>query len=114
MRARSKVLAGLAALWFSTGAASAAGDAVRAPQRFLTPARADGINDAAVFGPDACEVFVYDLAGRLFYRAARQGGAPLSWNGRDQTGRLAASGVYVARIKACSGGEAYQSFALAK
>lgn len=103
-----------AVLWLSLTGVFAQGDQARAPQKFLTPARADGFNDAAVFGPDACEVNVYDIGGRLFYRASRQGGAPLTWNGRDETGRMAASGVYVAKIRVCSGGEVYQSFALAK
>ncbi len=85
--------------------------AARAPQRFLTPARADGINDAAFFGPAAARVTIFDLRGRRVYEAE---GAALHWDGRDGSGRLVESGLYIARIRKTDGGACYQSFAVAK
>ena len=83
----------------------------RAPQRFLTPANADGVNDAAVFGPAAADVSIRDLRGHEVFRGS---GAGIVWNGRDSAGRLVESGVYVARIKRVDGKALYQSFAIAK
>jgi hypothetical protein len=103
----------LAALFAAFSAVAGEPDLARAPQKFLTPALADGVNDAAVFGPDAAEVAVFDIAGRRVFRAER-GGDPIRWNGRDESGRLVASGVYVARIRSASGGRQYQTFAVAK
>ncbi|MBI4423667.1 MAG: hypothetical protein HY554_08070 [Elusimicrobia bacterium] len=87
----------------------------RAPQRFLSPALADGVNDAAVFGPRAAEVRVFDAQGREVFHAARPaGGSPIVWNGRDAAGRLVESGVYIARVKKDDGETSYQSFAIVK
>ncbi|HVE14079.1 MAG TPA: fibronectin type III domain-containing protein [Elusimicrobiota bacterium] len=86
----------------------------RAPQKFLTPARADGINDSATFGAGADEVNVYDLKGRSVFHASQQGGAPIAWNGRDGLGRVVESGVYIAKIRQKDDGVLYQSFAVAK
>ena len=52
---------------FPGGAAETGPAAARAPQRILTPARADGINDRAVFGPEAREVSIVDLRGRRVF-----------------------------------------------
>ena len=95
---------------FSVAAVVPDADA-RAPQRFLTPARADGVNDAALFGPGAVHVDVFDLRGRKVYETA---GSGLRWDGRDAGGRLVESGVYLARITKTDGGRCYQSLAVAK
>ena len=109
------MIAALAALLLALAVSpsEAAGNA-KAPQRFLSPARRDGVNDFAVFGPDAAEVRVYDRKGRLVFRASRQGVAPIVWDGRDGSGRVREPGVYVARIKTTDGALAYQTFVLVK
>jgi hypothetical protein len=86
----------------------------KAPQKFLSPGLADGINDVATFGPNAEEVTIYDIKGRLVYHASQQGGAPIVWNCKDGSGRIDASGVYIAKIKTNGSGVLYQSFALVK
>lgn len=86
----------------------------RAPQKILSPALRDGINDEAAFGTEAAEVDIYDLKGRVVFRAERQGGAPIVWDGRDGSGRVRESGVYLARIKKADSGVLYQSFVLVK
>lgn len=86
---------------------------IKAPQKFLTPATQDGINDKAVFGPDAQEVTIVDLRGRQVFRASKTG-ANIAWDCRDGAGRTLSSGVYVARIKASDSHFVYQSFAIAK
>lgn len=85
----------------------------RAPQKFLSPARADGVNDLALFGPGAQEVSIFTLRGRRVAERERSS-AGLSWNGRDESGRLVASGVYIAKIRKTDGGTCYQSFAVVK
>lgn len=87
---------------------------VRARERFLSPGLRDGVNDIAVFGPDADEVMIFDLRGRRVFRQVRQGAARLSWDGRDELGRPLESGLYIARVKHDGGSPVYQSFALAK
>ncbi|UPT75130.1 MAG: fibronectin type III domain-containing protein [Elusimicrobiota bacterium] len=86
----------------------------RAPQRLLSPARADGVNDSAVFGAAASEVAVYDISGRRVFQGSRSGSAPLVWNARDGAGRVVESGVYIARIRGAGDGVVYQSFVVAK
>ncbi|MBI4424425.1 MAG: hypothetical protein HY554_11885 [Elusimicrobia bacterium] len=86
----------------------------RAPQRFLSPALADGINDQAVFGPRAREFAVFDAQGRRVFQGARAGTGPLAWSGRDAAGRLVESGVYLIRIRKDDGDTAYQSLAIVK
>ena len=94
-------------------AAAAAADPARAAERFLTPAVADGINDLAHFGAQASEVTIFDIRGRRVYHGSRQGGT-LTWNGRDLTGRVVESGVYIAKVIRDDGKAVYQSFAVAK
>lgn len=88
-------------------------DAAKAPQRLLSPALVDGVNDFAVFGAGAAEVAVYDRRGRLVFRATRQG-TPIVWDGKDAAGRVRDAGIYVARIRKTDGGVCYQSFVLVK
>ncbi|MDD5304104.1 MAG: T9SS type A sorting domain-containing protein [Elusimicrobia bacterium] len=95
-------------------AAALAADAAKAPQKFLSPALRDGINDFAVFGPNAEEVRIHDLKGRVVFRATQQGGTPIVWDRRDGTGRVREPGVYIARIRTKDGAVAYQSFVLVK
>lgn len=98
----------------SAGGPASAGDAAaKAPQRLLTPALADGINDRAEFGPEAREVTIVDIRGRsVFHRTAN--GSTISWNGRDDSGRLVPSGVYIAIVVTRSSKRVYQSFVVAK
>lgn len=86
----------------------------RAPQKILSPGLRDGINDEAAFGAEAAEVDIFDLRGRVVFRAEKQGGAPIVWDGRDGAGRVRESGVYLARIKKADAGVQYQSFVLVK
>ncbi len=85
----------------------------RAPQKFLTPARQDGIDDDAVFGSSAREVTIVDLRGRRVFQECRNG-ADIKWDCRDGEGRLVGSGVYIARIRTADGRTLYQSFAVVK
>jgi chitinase len=98
----------------SPGVAPTAGLLAKAPQRFLTPATADGINDSAVFGSAAQEVSVYNLRGRLVFHGSQQGGTAIVWNCKDAAGRVDETGVYIARIRTADAGTLYQSFALVK
>lgn len=86
----------------------------RAPQRYLSPAVADGVNDQAIFGPKAREILVLDTQGRKVFQATRAGASSIVWNGRDSSGRLVESGVYVVRIRRDNGETAYQSLAVVK
>lgn len=104
----------LAALGPAPAAAPAAVELARSPQRFLSPALADGINDAAVFGREADEVSVFNLLGREVFRASRQGGNPIVWDCKDGSGRVRESGVYIARIRRSDSEVLFQSFALVK
>ena len=85
----------------------------KAPQKFLSPALADGVNDAATFGGEAEAVAVFDTEGREVYQAVSPGGG-LEWDARDRSGRLVDSGVYVVRIRTRSGETVYQSIAVVK
>jgi hypothetical protein len=95
-------------------AAASGSDQARAPQKFLSPGLADGINDVAVFGPNAEDVTIYSAKGRQVFHGSQQGGAPIVWNCRDGSGRIDESGVYIAKIKTNGSGVLYQSFALVK
>jgi len=87
----------------------------KAPQKFLTPATADGINDKAVFGPAAREVTIFDIRGHKVFHAASAGaGAPIVWDCKDGSGRVVVAGVYLAKIKTGDSSTVYQSFAVAK
>jgi hypothetical protein len=94
-------------------AAAVPDEQARAPQRVLSPARVDGINDFAVFGPGAAEVWIHDRRGRRVFHAVRQG-APIVWDAKDPSGRVRDAGVYVARIRKTDAGVCYQSFVLVK
>lgn len=85
----------------------------RAPQRFLTPNRGDGVNDTALFGPEASEAEIFDVMGRSVRTLVRSGGV-LSWDGRNQQGEIVESGVYVARVLMTDGERTTQSFAVVK
>lgn len=104
----------LQALLLAAAGAAAAADDAKAPQKFLSPARRDGINDAAAFGAHAAEVHIYDFKGRLVFHGARRDGAPIVWDGRDGSGRVRAPGVYIARIKKRDSGVLHQTFVLVK
>lgn len=96
------------------GGAAAAGEAAaRAPQKILTPARADGINDRAVFGPEAREVSIVDLHGRRIFHETSSGPA-IVWNCRDASGSIVPSGVYIAVIVTRDSKRLYQSFSVAR
>jgi hypothetical protein len=105
----------LAALMLAlSGAPCAAADPAKSPQKFLSPALRDGINDFAVFGPNAAEVRIVDRKGRVVFRAARQNDAPIVWDGRDGTGRVREPGAYIARIRTTDNTVLYQTFVLVK
>ena len=95
-------------------AATVPDEQARAPQRVLSPALVDGINDFAVFGPGAAEVSIYDRRGRRVFHASRSGGASIVWDCKDPSGRVREAGVYVARIRKTDAGVIYQSFVLVK
>lgn len=84
-----------------------------APQRFLSPGLADGINDSATFGPAAEEVTIMDPKGREVFHSMKNGG-PIAWDARDGSGRIVPAGIYIARIRKQGGGTAYQSLAIVK
>lgn len=131
-RARSRNAAGVPAasddLTFTTpGAAPSAApgapvpaagpdlSAVKAPQKFLTPATADGINDKAVFGPAAREVTIFDVRGhKVFHGSSSAPGSPVVWDCKDGSGRVVEAGVYLAKIVARDSTTSYQSLAVAK
>ena len=98
---------------FPGGAAETGPAAARAPQRILTPARADGINDRAVFGPEAREVSIVDLRGRRVFHET-SAGAAIVWNCRDASGSVVPSGIYIAAIVTRDSKRFYQSFSVAK
>lgn len=104
---------------FTTAAAGGAGPAAapeipaRAPQRILTPARADGINDRAVFGPQVREVSIVNLRGRRVFQRTSSGPG-IVWDCRDGGGNFVASGVYIAHLVTEDSKDLYQSFAVAK
>jgi len=89
-------------------------DGARAPEKFLTPARADGINDVAHFGPAASRISVFDLRGRKIVERAREGAAALVWDGRNAAGRLVEAGVYIVKIIKDGGSKEFQALAVAK
>lgn len=96
-----------------SAAGSSSDDSAKARAKFLTPARADGYNDKAIFGPNAAEVTIVDVRGKLAYRA-RKAGANIVWDCRDGAGRIVESGVYIARIKKADGGAIFQTLAVVK
>jgi|GEM_PF-462824 len=92
---------------------AAVGAQAQAPQKFLSPGLADGINDVATFGTSAAEVSIYNMHGRQVFHAVSSG-APIVWNCKDGSGRVDESGVYIAKIRTTDSGVVYQSFALVK
>ncbi|MBI4349749.1 MAG: hypothetical protein HY553_23130 [Elusimicrobia bacterium] len=86
----------------------------KAPQRFLSPALADGINDAAEFGSDAEDVSIFDPSGRLVFRGQKGAAARVVWDCRDTSGRLVESGVYIAKIRRRDSTTVAQTFAVVK
>jgi GH18 family chitinase len=94
--------------------ASTTDDQAKAPQKFLTPASADGVNDTAVFGLSAAEVTIYDLKGHQVFHGSNSGGSPIVWDCKDGSGRVRGSGVYIAKIRKADSGVLYQSFALVR
>ena len=93
------------------GAAAYNGSLSKAPQKLLSPARADGINDAAVFGTAASSVSIYDIKGKSVFHSSQP---PIVWNGRDGAGRVVESGVYIAKIRENGAGVVFQSFVVSK
>ncbi len=111
VRARSVAVNITAPVTVAAVGVAAGGPSARAPQKLLSPARADGINDAAFFGAAASEVSVYDINGKSVFHSSLQ---PIVWNGRDGSGRVVESGVYIAKIRDTGAGVVYQSFVVAK
>lgn len=88
----------------------------KAPQKFLSPALADHVNDWASFGPQAQEVTILDATGRRVYQASAdaQSGSTIQWTGRDEQGRFVPSGAYIARIQQKDGSQVYQTLIVVK
>lgn len=88
----------------------------RAPQKFLSPTLADGINDQAVFGLAAQKVEIFDINGKLVFEAAsdEMGQSAIVWTCQDARGRWVPSGVYLARIHQKDGKTLYQSLVVVK
>ncbi|MGQ0644992.1 MAG: fibronectin type III domain-containing protein [Elusimicrobiota bacterium] len=82
-------------------------------EKFLSPGLADGINDVALFGPEAREVAILDVNGREVFRAASDGIRPIVWDCRGNDG-LVPSGAYIAKITDEDGGTSYQTLAVVK
>ena len=97
-----------------SSASGPAGGQAKAPQKILSPALPDGINDVATFGASAAEVSIYNLRGRRVFHASQQGGASIVWDCKDGMGRVDDPGVYIAKIRTSGSGVLYQSFALVK
>jgi hypothetical protein len=94
---------------------SAATSTSKAPQKFLSPALMDGVNDIANFGPNAGEVTILDSEGREVFHASQDDlGSALVWPCKDSSGRMVPSGAYIAKIKEKSGSTVYQNFAVVK
>lgn len=85
----------------------------KAPQRFLSPSLGDGINDAALFGPQADSAEIFDVNGRKVRSVSRNGGM-MRWDGRNDQGQLVESGVYIARVRMSDGETTSQSFAIVR
>src|SRR6185312_621897 len=114
-RSDSAVDYGTAPAYGAATPVNATQSTAKAPQKFLTPATADGINDKAVFGPAAREVTIFDIRGHKVFHAASAGaGAPIVWDCKDGSGRVVVAGVYLAKIKTGDSSTVYQSFAVAK
>lgn len=94
--------------------AAATPSSAKAPQKFLSPGLADGVNDAAVFGSGASEVSIYGVDGRLVFHRRQEGASPITWDCRDGSGRVHESGLYIAKIRQRDSGFVYQSFAIVK
>jgi hypothetical protein len=90
--------------------------AARAPQKFLSPALADGINDTATFGLEASEVTILDVRGQRVFEAtaADWKDSSITWTCRNEQGDLVPSGVYIAKIKKKDGSTVYQKLAVVK
>src|SRR5258708_25046626 len=76
--------------------------AVQMSGRILTP-NGDGINDSVAFTlPSSMTVLpralVYDMRGRQVADLALVSPFQLRWNGRDSTGRIVESGMYLVQI----------------
>jgi len=97
---------------FAVGLAAPAG--AKAPQKFLSPLPADGINDAASFGLEAVEVVIVDITGRKVFEARQENGTAIAWTCRDDGGRWVPSGAYIAKVKKADGSVVYQSLAVVK
>jgi YVTN family beta-propeller protein len=66
--------------------------------------------DGSGMAGGAAEIALFDMHGRLVRVLDRSGvaagGVPISWDGRDASGRLVPNGVYVARLRSGGGGDA--------
>jgi hypothetical protein len=85
----------------------------KAPQRFLSPALGDGVNDAALFGPQANSAEIFDVSGRKVRTVSRSAGV-MRWDGRNDQGEIVESGVYIARVRMSDGETTSQSFAIVR
>jgi len=81
---------------------------------FLTPATADGVNDAVIFDDDVAAVAVFDVNGRRVYEGENHGGSAVRWDGRDGGGRLVPSGAYIARLGRVDGTVHYRTLTVVK
>jgi len=96
--------------------AAAAPQPTKAPETFLSPTLVDGHNDYATFGLDVKDLTIFDVTGRLVYRAtaADMSQSAITWAGRDERGEVVSSGVYIAKIVKKDGNTVYQTLAIVK
>lgn len=72
----------------------------RPKEKIITPATVDGHNDYATFSgvSPADTINVYDVSGRKI-REIVGGQGSSTWDGKDDSGRLVESGIYIYQIK---------------
>ncbi|MGQ0645179.1 MAG: hypothetical protein ACT4O3_06765 [Elusimicrobiota bacterium] len=100
---------GTAELEFMRGGEAAEGG-LKPAQKFLAPTA--GPQGDMVFGK-AVQVEVLDQDGRLVFSKSDPNGG-IVWDGRDASGNIVPSGVYICKIKGPGGEMAYHSVAVVK
>ncbi len=84
---------------YSTGAGGREANLLKPPKKYLIPRRGVFLT----FGPDAEEVIIYSGSGLVVFRGEKSDDQDIVWDGRDRSGRIVETGVYVCKIKGESG-----------